>query len=494
MMEIYDSVKVFLSEPKGNLIGGAFVPAVSGERANARNASDGTTLGQTAASGGADVDAAVKAAAEAFPSWSASAPGYREGVLRKFGELIQAHKEELAQLESLETGKPVDHTMKIDAPVSSFNMLNASGIPSRITGETIPVSAPGMFVYSLRQPLGTIGIILPWNYPLIHFSQKAGPALAAGNCVIIKPASVASLCILRLGELACEAGLPPGVLNILTGSGSVIGSAISSHPGIRKVQITGSTAVGKGVIKAGAENLKRVTLELGSKAPNIVFDDANLEKAIDGAFDAAFGNTGQSCVAGSRLYVQEGVYDEVLRGLLKKIETVKTGPAMDEETRLGPIVDENQFNTIMNYIETGKSEGTLKTGGFRMTGENLPEGGFYIAPTVFTDVADDAVISREEIFGPVVCLYPFKTEEEVIRRANDTRYGLAAAVWTENLGRATRVSAALESGVVWVNTYDRFSSNVPFGGFKESGYGRDNGTAAIEAVTELKSVWINTAK
>ncbi len=493
-MEMLEQVEGFLREAKGNLIGGAFVPAISGGQAAARNASDGSRLGLTASSDASDVDAAVAAAAAAFPGWSKAAPGYRESVLRKFAQLIEVHQDELAQLESLETGKPINHTMKIDAPVSSRNMMHASGIPSRINGETIPVSIPNLFVYSTRHPLGTIGIILPWNYPLIHFSQKAGPALAAGNCVIIKPASVASLCILRLGELACEAGMPAGVLNIVTGRGSVIGNAIAHHPGIRKVQITGSTPVGKAIIKAGAEDLKRVTLELGSKAPNIVFNDADIEKAVNGAFLAAFGNTGQSCVAGSRLYVQEGIYEQVLSGLLKKIEEAKTGIAMDEGTVLGPIIDKHQYKTVMEYIETGKDEGTLVTGGNAMSGGDLPSGGYYIEPTVFTDVPDDAVISKEEIFGPVVCIYSFKTEEEVIERANDTRYGLAAAVWTENVGKAMRVSSALEAGAVWVNTYDMFSANVPFGGFKESGYGRDNGTAAIEAVTELRSVWVNTAK
>lgn len=493
-MEILKSVENFMAEPKGNLIGGAFVPARSGESSFCRNASDGSSLAAIALSGSEDVDNAAAAARKAFVSWSKSAPGYREMVLRKFALLIQEHQEELAQLESLETGKPINHTVKIDAPVCGFNMMNASGIPSRITGETIPVSIPDMFVYSRREPLGVIGIILPWNYPLIHFSQKAGPAMAAGNCIIIKPASTAVMCILRLGELAVEAGLPPGVLNIITGKGSVAGTAITSHPGINKVQVTGSTAVGKATVKAGAEYIKRVTLELGNKAANIIFEDADLDKAIAGAYSAAFGNSGQSCVAGSRLYIQESIFDKVLQGILEKIKRAKIGNALNNETELGPIVDENQYKTILNYIEIGKKEATLVTGGEPLTGPELPKGGFYIAPTVFIDAADDAVITKEEIFGPVVCLYPFKTEEEVIERANDTLYGLAAAVWTENLSKATRVSASLEAGVVWVNTYDMFSSNVPFGGFKQSGYGRDNGTAVIEAVTELKSVWINTAK
>jgi acyl-CoA reductase-like NAD-dependent aldehyde dehydrogenase len=318
--------------------------------------------------------------------------------------------------------------------------------------------------------------------------------LAAGNCVVLKPASLASLVILRLGELALEAGLPAGVLNIVTGSGSAAGSALAEHLGVNKIQFTGSTSVGKAIIRSAAENIKRVTLELGSKAPNIVFADAALDKAAEAAFLAAFANSGQSCVAGSRLYVQETIFDDFVSRVVERAKGAKVGHAMEAGTELGPIVDRSQYEIIMRYVAQGKKEGKVLCGGGALEHPAVPAGGFYIAPTVFAGIGDESILTRDEIFGPVVCVYPFKSEEEVVARANATHYGLAAGVWTTDIARATRVSSALEAGVVWINTYDKFSPNIPFGGFKESGYGRDNGTACIEAVTELKSVWVNTER
>ncbi len=493
MIELHPAVSTFLSRPSQKLlVGGAWVDAVSGKTQRVLNPSDGAAVANIASGDARDIDLAVSAARSAFPSWSTTAPGAREAVLRRFASLILDHAEELAQLESIENGKPYGHTLSIDAPVCGRNMMNASGIPSRILGETIPVSIPGMFVYTRREPLGVIGIITPWNYPLVHFSQKIGPALAAGNCVVLKPASLASLCCLRLGELAVEAGLPAGTLNIVTGQGSATGAALSAHPLVAKVQITGSTAVGKSIIRGASETLKRVTLELGSKAPNIVFADADIPAAVEGAFLAAFGNSGQSCVAGSRLYVEKPIFDRFADLFVERAKRAKVGHAFDSGAELGPIVDRVQFDSILAYIEKGKNEGRLLLGGSACAAGTVPSGGCYIEPTIFSGIADNSALTREEIFGPVVCIYQFDTEEEVIRRANDTRYGLAAGVWTKDGAKASRVSAAIEAGVVWVNTYDKFANNVPFGGFKESGYGRDNGTASIEAVTELKSVWINT--
>jgi acyl-CoA reductase-like NAD-dependent aldehyde dehydrogenase len=493
MVELHKEVSAFLSRSEQRmLIGGKWVAARSGKTQGAFSPSDGSPLGNVPAGDAQDIDAAVSAASDAFQAWAASAPTFREETLRRFAQAISERTEELAQLESLENGKPISHASHVDAPVCGRNMMHASGLPSRIRGETIPVSIPGHFVYTRREPIGVIGIITPWNYPLIHFAQKVGPALAAGNCVIFKPASLSSLVAIRLGELATAAGLPPGVFNVVTGPGGVAGSALALHPGVDKVQITGSTVVGKSIIKSAADSVKRVTLELGSKAPNIVFADADMDKAVGGAFLAAFGYSGQSCVAGSRLYVEAPIFDEFVERLVERAKSARIGHAMDESTEIGPIVDRKQFDGIMSYVAQGRKEGATLCGGKALEAPAVPKGGCYIEPTVFTGIDDDSILSRDEIFGPVVCSYSFKDEAEVVARANATKYGLAAGLWTRDTARATRVAAALEAGVVWINTYDLFSPNVPFGGFKESGYGRDNGTAAIEAVTELKSVWVNT--
>lgn len=325
-------------------------------------------------------------------------------------------------------------------------------------------------------------------------TQKIAPALACGNTVVFKPAQIASLPVLRIGELMVEAGIPPGVVNIVTGCGSVVGAALADHAGVNKLALTGSTAVGQSVVRASAGNLKRLALELGSKAPNIIFADADLEQAIPGAFNAAFDNTGQSCVAGSRLYVQEAIFDQVLEALAERAQQAAVGHALDPETELGPIVNESQFRTIMEYVEQGRTQGaTLHTGGRRLTG-GVYDGGFYLPPTILTGVGDDAALACEEIFGPVLPVFSFKTEEEVVARANDSFYGLAAGVWTAGTARAHRVSHALKSGVVWVNTYGLFDAAAPFGGFKGSGYGRDNGKEVIDAFTEVKAVWVKTAK
>jgi len=309
----------------------------------------------------------------------------------------------------------------------------------------------------------------------------------------LKPASVTALACLRFAELALEAGIPAGVFNVVTGPGGVIGEAIASHPHIDKIQITGSTEVGKQIIRHSAANIKRISLELGSKAPNCIFADADLDRAVPGAFKAAFGNTGQSCVAGCRLFVESAIYDHVVSRLVELARHARLGHAMDPETELGPIVDPNQYDRVSAYIQSGVESGAkMVCGGERVTHPAVPAGGYYLPPTIFTDVAEDARISREEIFGPVVNVYRFDTEDELVARANDTTYGLAAGIWTQDVARAHRVSAQLKAGVVWVNTYDLFSANVPFGGYKQSGYGRDNSEAVLEAVTEIKSVWIST--
>ncbi len=492
--KIHPDVETFLKKsPIKMVIDGQLVASISGKTYAAINSSDGSVLAEIYSGDTEDVNRAVLAARKAADGpWATMTPNDRERILRKYATLIEEHAEELSQLESLDSGKPIHHTRFIDSKAAAGNLYHWAGWPSKLVGETIPVSIPDHFVYTRREPVGVIAIIIPWNYPLIHFTQKVGPALAAGNAVIVKPASVTSLAVVRLGELGLEAGLPAGVLNVITGPGGVVGDSLSSHPLVNKVQITGSTAVGKQIIQNSAANIKRISLELGSKAPNCIFADADLEKAIASAFNAAFGHTGQSCVAGCRLYVERPVFDQVVAGLKQIAQNTKIGHAMDLETKMGPLVDPNQFKTVTEYIQDGLQSGAkLEYGGLQVLTPEVPEGGLYLPPTIFTNVSDDARISKEEIFGPVVNVYAFDTEEELIRRANNTKYGLAAGVWTTNLARGHRVAQKLEAGVVWLNTYDMFSPNVPFGGFKESGYGRDNSRLVLEAVTEVKSVWVS---
>jgi acyl-CoA reductase-like NAD-dependent aldehyde dehydrogenase len=487
-----DATKLLSMSPFRLLINGEWVEAHLNQTFTTINPSDGTPLAQLAQADAADVDRAVTAAREALAGpWGTLPHGERSAMLRKLGDLVTAHAGELAELESLDNGKPIWHTKAIDAKVAARQAYEAAGWPSRIAGYTPPVSIPNHFVYTRREPIGVVGIIIPWNYPLIHTLQKVGPALACGNTVILKPAEQASLVSLRLGGLMQEAGFPPGVINILTGDGAT-GAAMVSHPGIDKIQFTGSVAVGKQVVQASAGNLKRISLELGNKAANIIFDDVDLETAIAGAFKAAFGNTGQSCVAGARLYVQKEVYEQVVERLVELSQSARIGQAMDPATKLGPIIDQHQLDSILTYIKSGLSEGAmLMCGGMPLsTGQYVR--GFYLTPTIFTNVRDDMTIAREEIFGPVLCIFQFETEAEVIARANNTPYGLAAGVWTKDVARAQRVAAALKTGTVWINTYDMFDPTVPFGGRKQSGYGRDNGREVIESNTDVKSVWIAT--
>lgn len=494
LQPIHPDTAAFLrGSPKRLVIGGELVPSLSAKTYQAINPSDGTVLSEVYAAGADDVDRAVAAARSAMEAgWGSMPPAGRERLLRKWAELIEAHNDELAQLETLDNGKPIRHTQHIDAFVAADEVYHFAGWPSKIEGETHPVSIPGKFVYTRREPVGVVAIIIPWNYPLIHAMQKSAPALACGNAVILKPAKAATLALLRVGELALEAGLPAGAFNVLAGSGAQIGDRLAAHPLVDKVAITGSTEVGRSVIQNSAANIKRLALELGSKAPNVILDDANLPKAIPGAFTAAFGNTGQSCVAGSRLYVQTAVYDEVVEGLVELAKAARTGHAMDTDTEFGPIIDQTQFDKITRYLEQGRQAGvSLLTGGSRLSGKELPKGGYYLPPTLLADVPDDHPISCEEVFGPVLPIYRFETESELVARANDTIYGLAAGVWTRDVARAHRLAAAIKAGVVWVNTYNMFDSGVPFGGFKQSGYGRDNSKYAIEAFTEVKAVWID---
>ncbi len=479
-------------QPMKMLIGGQWVESASGKTFDTFNPSTGEVLAKVAEGDVEDINRAVAAARKAFEGgpWPKLTPSQRGRLLWKLADLVEKNAEELAQLETLDNGKPIKYSKAADVPLTADHFRYFAGWATKLEGDTIPVSIPNMFTYTLREPVGVVGQIIPWNFPLQMSSWKLAPALACGNTVILKPAEQTPLSALRLGELICEAGFPEGVVNIVPGFGETAGAVLAVHPDVDKIAFTGSTEVGKKILQASVGNLKKVTLELGGKSPNIIFPDADLKFAVRGAVTASFFNQGQVCTAGCRLFVHKSVYDQVVGGLTDYASKMKLGAGIDPATEIGPLVSQEQLERVTGYIEAGKREGANPTTGGNRAGDALAQG-YFVQPTVFDNVRDDMTIAREEIFGPVVAALPFEDIEEVAARANKSIYGLAAGVWTSDVKKVHKMAAALKAGVVWVNTYNQFDAAAPFGGYKQSGYGREMGHAVLDAYTQIKTVWVN---
>jgi acyl-CoA reductase-like NAD-dependent aldehyde dehydrogenase len=490
--ELQPATLAFLkSTPKKLLIAGEWTAAASGEKFPTYNPANGEILAQVALAGPEDVERAVQAARSAFESgpWSKFSPDDRGRLLWKLGDLIEAHADELAELETLDNGKPLRVARRGDIPAAVRHFRYYAGWATKIEGTTIPVSIPNQFVYTLREPMGVVGLIIPWNFPLLMCAWKLAPALASGNTCLLKPAEETPLSALLLGELALEAGFPEGVINIITGPGVPTGSAMVKHLGIDKISFTGSTEVGREIMRnAAVSNLKRVSLELGGKSPNVIFADADLEKAVRGATWAVFSTAGQECVAGSRLFIERPVFHDVLASLKQQAEKMRIGPGFSNP-HIGPLVSEQQLERVMGYIQSGKDEGAEVITGGERPGDELADG-YFLKPTIFTHDNDQLKIVREEIFGPVVAATPFDHWEEVVERTNNSRYGLAAGVWTREVGKAHRFAEAVKAGTVWVNGYGMFDPAAPFGGYKESGFGREMGKDALDLYTQVKTVWV----
>jgi acyl-CoA reductase-like NAD-dependent aldehyde dehydrogenase len=483
------------SSPKQLYLGGEWVAASGNETFASVNPATGETLAEVALAGEADVDKAVQAARQALERgpWSAQTGAERGNHLWRVADLIEQHADELAELETLDNGKPIRASRHGDVPMAVRHFRYYAGWASKLEGATIPVAHPNQFVYSLREPMGVVGLIIPWNFPLLMAAWKLAPALACGNTALLKPAEETPLTALRLADLLAEAGLPPGVVNVVTGPGVPTGAAIAAHPGVDKVAFTGSTEVGRKIMAAAAaSNLKRVSLELGGKSPNVIFADADLDRAIKGATWAVFSTSGQECVAGSRLFVERPVYQQVVDGLAAQAERIRVGPGFAPKVHVGPIVSEKQLETIMGYIASGRAGGAqLVAGGERLGGELA--GGYFLQPTIFTHKDDGLRLVQEEIFGPVAAVTAFDDWDELVSRANKSRYGLAAGAWTRDVSKAHRFARAARAGTVWINAYGLFDAAAPFGGYKESGFGREMGREALDLYTQTKTVWVGLA-
>jgi (Z)-2-((N-methylformamido)methylene)-5-hydroxybutyrolactone dehydrogenase len=475
----------------GMLIGGEWVDARSGKTFESINPYTGRVWATASEAGEEDVDAAVGAAREAFDEgpWGKMTGTERARLIRRLADLLAENAEDIATVESTDNGRLLREMGGQLKALPEWYYYFA-GAADKIQGETIPSDKPNFFVYTRREPIGVVGAIVPWNSPLLLLTFKLAPALAAGCTFVVKPAEQTPASALEFAKLFEEAGFPPGVFNVVTGYGQTTGRDLVRHPGVDKVAFTGSTETGISVMKDAADHLAKVSLELGGKSPNIVFDDADLEASNNGVVSGIFAATGQTCIAGSRLFVQERAHDELVERLSDRAGTIRLGNPLETETEMGPVAFKEQLDKVQSYIRAGQEEGAeLVCGGKRPDTEELKDG-YFIEPTIFTQVNNDMQIAREEIFGPVLSVIPFKDEEELIRQANDTRYGLAAGIWTKDIQRAHRVAHALRAGTVWVNSYRTFSFNTPFGGYKMSGIGRENGLESINEYTQVKSVWV----
>jgi phenylacetaldehyde dehydrogenase len=484
------TVEEFTAAPRKLFINGQWVEAASGKTFETPNPATGATLANVAEGDSEDIDRAVRAARAAFDEgpWGSITPSERGRIIWRIGDLILEHAEELAQLESLDNGKPYAVALGADVPLAADLFHYMAGWATKIEGNSLNISVPYMpganfHSYTLREPVGVVGQIIPWNFPLLMAAWKLGPALTTGNTVVLKPAEQTSLTAIRLAGLIAEAGVPDGVVNVVTGFGETAGAALAAHPLVDKIAFTGSTEVGKLIVHAAAGNLKKVSLELGGKSPNIVFEDAP-DDAIAGAANAIFFNHGQCCVAGSRLFVQESRFDEVIEGVSDIAKSIKLGPGMSADTQMGPLVSDEQLRRVTGYLDSGREDGaTAVTGGGRWGDQ-----GYFVEPTVITGTRPDMKIVREEIFGPVVVAAPFQSLDDIAAAANDSEYGLGAGIWTKDISKAHALAKKLRAGTVWINCYNVFDASLPFGGYKQSGWGREMGHEVLEAYTEVKAV------
>src|SRR5579864_1196119 len=469
------------------LIDGKWRESASGKSFATINPATEEEIAQVAEGDAADIDQAVKAARKAFDSgpWRKTDARDRGIMMNRLADLIERHKDELAELETLDNGKPISESKNADLPLVIDCFRYYAGWADKIHGQTVPIRG-NYFCYTKREPVGVAGQIIPWNFPMLMVAWKWGPALAAGCTVVLKPAEQTPLTALRLGELALEAGYPPGVINIIPGFGETAGAALVAHPGVDKIAFTGEVTTAQIIMRSAADTLKRTTFELGGKSPNIVFADANLDAAVEGAILGLYLNQGQCCCAGSRLFVQDSIHDKMVALLTEKVKGRKVGDPFDPATEQGPQVDKAQFDKVMSYITKGRSQGAKCLVG----GERVGSKGYFISPTIFGDVKDNMAIARDEIFGPVMSVIKFKNIDEVVERANTTDFGLAAAVWTRDIGKAHAVADRVRAGTVWVNCYDVFDAAAPFGGFKQSGMGRELGEYGLQQYTEVKTVTV----